>query len=545
MTLHIGEFLAQEKVLYCPDCRRTFHCKELDSFVAPGSNFGYDIIEFVGTAVWCRYKTIKEVQEDLKCKNIPISEREISYLSKKFVLYVIEAHNDSQKAMRGFLHGGGGYFLHFDAAHPGQGSSHLMCAVAEESSEKSQIVLGSAKLSTESTETVADFLRGLKGRYGDPLAGICDLLASNLAAFREVFPGVLLLVCHFHFLRDLGKDFMSFENTRLEGILAAYDTNKRLKDFAKDCKEHIERDPSLAPYLQLKEEHYISSFTKLPDVVLAYFMTTWILNYRQELYGYGFPFDKATFSYLQRMKKMEECLSGSAEKGAKLTELHFMLRTLLEDEHFAKQMNSMEKKVKDFEHIRFIMQIAPTFKGKGLNEDGEECDMTLMQQELQKFMNSGEIKNNSDSGYKKMVKQMGKYWNMLFANPVPIIMPTGDKVFVYPQRTNNLMERFFREFIRCECKRTGTDTFSRRTQTMIAETPMVKNLQNPDCLKILLNGETSLAARFAQLDANRVGQEMRDEHAKGKLPIHLQKFIENSSFCKLCKTLFSTFKKAA
>ena len=94
-----------------------------------------------------------------------------------------------------------------------------MCAVAEEISEKVNIVLGSVKLPTESTETVAAFFRELKEKYGTPLAGICDILSSNLAAFREVFPEALLLICHFHFLRALGKDFLDYENIRLHGFL--------------------------------------------------------------------------------------------------------------------------------------------------------------------------------------------------------------------------------------------------------------------------------------------------------------------------------------
>lgn len=59
-----------------------------------------------------------------------------------------------------------------------------MCAIAEEIAQKVNIVLGSVKLPTESTDTVAAFLSELKEKYGSPLAGICDMLSPNLAAFR-------------------------------------------------------------------------------------------------------------------------------------------------------------------------------------------------------------------------------------------------------------------------------------------------------------------------------------------------------------------------
>lgn len=106
---------------------------------------------------------------------------------------MVDAHKDKQSEIRQFLHRGGGYFLYFDAMHPGDGAAHLMCAIAEEISERVSIVLGSVKLPKESTETVAAFLRELKEKYDDPVAGICDMLASNLAVFQEVFPFVSLL----------------------------------------------------------------------------------------------------------------------------------------------------------------------------------------------------------------------------------------------------------------------------------------------------------------------------------------------------------------
>ena len=189
--MHIGPFYVHETVNTCPikNCKKTYRYTELDNFLPPGSNFGYDVIEYIGRAVWRKSHTALQIQTDLKLQNnLTISESEISYLSKKFVHYMVEAQKDKLPEIKSFLHRAGGYFLYFDAMHPGNGAAHIMCAVAEEISEKVNIVLGSTKLSAESTESVAAFFREIKKKYGSPLAGICDLLASNLAAFKEVFP---------------------------------------------------------------------------------------------------------------------------------------------------------------------------------------------------------------------------------------------------------------------------------------------------------------------------------------------------------------------
>ena len=546
-TLHIGHFVVRETIKECPSCKKTHRNTELDGLLPIGANFGYDVLEYVGRAVWRKSQTAAQIQSDLKRNyNLSISESEITYLAKKFVHYMAEAHQDRLQEIRQFLHRGGGWFLYFDAMHPGDGASHFMCAVAEEIAEKVNIVLGSVKLPTESTETVAAFFKELKEKYGTPLAGICDMLSSNLAAFKEVFPGVPLLICHFHFLRSIGKDFLEYENTRLQGILKQYDVTKRLRALLKKHQESIDASQCLLSYLQDKEK-YQSSFHTFPVVVQAYCIIQWILSYEQELHGYGMPFDRSDFTFLQRMQKAYDCLQEYPQDSRELSELKSFLATLLEDPHFKQQMHAMAHKVEDFDRLRAIMRIAPTFGVKGLNDDGEECDMTVMEAELKAFIESPDIKDNHERDYRKMVSQINKYWKMLFAKPVEARLPNGDIVSVYPQRTSNLMERMFREFQRSEYKRTGMGTLGRTVRAMIGETPMMKNIESPEYMNLILNGESTLAARFAQLDSKRVQDRVVREGSwnNGKLPPGLKKILQDSNFCKIAEKTAKLIKRKA
>lgn len=546
--MHIGPFYVHETEKNCPfeSCKKAYRYTGLDNFLSPGCNFGYDVMEYIGYAIWRKSHTASQIQSDLLLQNnLTISESEITYLAKKFVHYVVEAQKDKLAEIKNFLHRGGGYFLYFDAMHPGDGAAHIMCAVAEEISEKINIVLGSAKLSKESTETVAAFFRELKEKYGNPLAGICDMLASNLAAFREVFPGVLLLICQFHLLRSLGKEFLDYETSKLQNILKQYDVTRRLKEVLKNCKESIDADPQLAEYLTYDEKKYRSSFQILPGVVKAYCKIQWILAYEQELNGYGAPFDRSEFVYLQRMKKAYDSLKEYSLEFKELSELKFLLACILEDPDFKKQMAAMERKVEDFDHLRAIMKIAPTGGGKGLNDDGEECDITMMEEQLKVFIESNKIKNNSDKAYKKMIKQILKYWKMLFAEPIEARLPNGEIVLVYPGRTSNILERLFREFQRLEYKRTGMGTLGRTVRAMIAETPMMKNLECPEFMNIILNGQPTLAARFAQLDKKHFKERMNESQNKEKLPAGLKKNLNNPDFHKVFMNAAKLVKKSA
>jgi hypothetical protein len=535
--LHIGHFVAHETIKVCPleHCEKVYRNTELDAFLPTGANFGYDVLEYVGRAMWRKSQPAAQIQADLKrTYNLAISQSEVTWLAKKFVCYMAEAHQDRLHEVRQFLHRGGGWFLYFDAMHPGDGASHFMCAVAEEIAEKVNIVLGSVKLPRESTETVAAFLNSLKEKYGCPLAGICDMLASNLAAFKEVFPGVPLLVCHFHFLRSVGKDFLEYENTRLQGILKLYDVNRRLKDLLKNYQESMETDQCFLTSLEGRKE-YQSSFHTFPAIVQAYCMIRWILAYEQELHGYGMPFDRADFVFFQRMQKVYDCLQGYALEYKELAELRCFLATVLEDSDFKKHMAAMTLKVRDFDHLRTFMRIAPTIGVRGLNDDGEECDMTAMQQAVKTFIESPTIRNHPEKDYKKLVGQIKKYWEMLFASAVEAHKPNGDIVSVCPQRTSNLMERMFREFQRSEYKRTGMGTLGRTVRAMIGETPMMKNLESPEYMKIILNGQPTLAARFAQLDSGRIQERVNEEGLwqHEKLSAILKEITNDPNFYKV------------
>jgi len=51
---------------------------------------------------------------ELAAKSVFISEREISYLGRKFIIYFALTHRQSLPILRNFLASRGGYILHVD-----------------------------------------------------------------------------------------------------------------------------------------------------------------------------------------------------------------------------------------------------------------------------------------------------------------------------------------------------------------------------------------------------------------------------------------------
>jgi len=191
-----------------------YPCDELQKLVPTGCNFGFDVLVHVGNSMFLRCHNTKEIKAELLTKNIKISNREIGYLGKRFIIYLILAHKEIKPQIKEFLQASGGYVLHIDGTCEGD-SPHLITAL----DEITGIVLGNVKLPSENTDMLIPFFQKLQQDYGDPIACVHDMGSVLIAAISEVFPLVKDFVCHFHFLRDIGKDLLEHEHSLIRDSL--------------------------------------------------------------------------------------------------------------------------------------------------------------------------------------------------------------------------------------------------------------------------------------------------------------------------------------
>lgn len=96
-----------------------------------------------------------------------------------------------------------------------------------------------------------------------------------------------------------------------------------------------------------------------------------------------------------------------------------------------------------------------------------------------------------------------------FADPIQIQTSCGVRI-IQPQRTNNILERFFRRLNRQGCKRTGQRPTAKFIDNMLPDTPLVANLDNPDYVELLLDGCENLAQRLACVDRKLVDATIKD-----------------------------------
>lgn len=548
VTLHIGAFQAHETVLECPDCDSDvcYGSEQLLKLKPFRSTFGYDILVYAGKAMFLRCRNEGEIQQELAEKHVEISEREISYLARKFVVYLAVAHRQSREKINRLMQSRGGYILHLDATCEGD-SPHLLSGI----DGISEIVLENMKLASEKAEKIIPFLQKIEQLYGQPLALVHDMGKGIVRAVKEVFPDSPDFICHYHFLSAVGKNLFGKENDQIRARLRKHGIQGKLHKRVREYKGMIDDHPaalhSFSSGLNGNTPQPSGPFTH-DALVATYAFVLWALEGKKQAQGYGFPFDRVYLNFYQRLKILHSGLTqlkdlhrGSRKNTKPYVKVLRDLIDTMEDSLLRKTAQSMQEKTAVFDKLREAMRIALPSGHCGLNDKGEGSDMHTIEKAVKQFCLwiSADERMSKQKEYQKMIAQIKHYWQKLFSDPLLLNTSTGT-LAIQPQRTNNVLERLFRELKRRYRKKSGMNGLSKILKAMLGDTPLVKNLENPDYLKIILDGSETLEERFSEIDALLVQKEVsRITTRSEKVPSQIKKLIKMPELPELLVALFS------
>ena len=503
----MGEFKAHDTHRYCPVCN-TVYKSDLQNKIPHQAKFGFDVIAYVGTALYVQRRNDLEVQQALRERNVSISLSEISFLGKKFIIYLALVHRESRMKLKHLMQTKGGYILHLDGTCEGD-SSHLMTSI----DGISNIVLDNLKIPTENADLIIPMLERNKQNYGNPIALVHDMGGAILKAVEKVFPSVKDYICHYHFLRDIGKDLFGTQYNNLRRYMQNQGIKSKLRKAVRELKKSIEQEATLLNSLSeyLDNENLSKPSNEPLPLVAAYVLIAWILESSSGANGFGFPFDRVHLDFYRRLKEAYPALKKLKDKmpkGSPSLNVSAICR-MLNDSGMKQSVFIMLEKISVFDDLRECMRIALPDSQQGLNDNGDE-DIKTIEARVKAFRHSEKINQlvAKDLSYKKMLKQIDKYWDKLFADPIHTKTDVGD-IIIQPQRTNNLMETFFRRIKSDGRKKSGTKSLRRKINAMLADTPLIKNLDNPEYMKIILNGKQNLEERFAQIDIKEVREELK------------------------------------
>ena len=541
--MDIGAFEAKETVLHCPCSKTNIRSERLRGLAPEKGTFGFDVIVEAGLALFVRGRTTMEARAELAEKNVFVSERQVGYLGGKFVAYLALAHRESVPRLRDAMERKGGYILHVDGTCEGD-SPNLFCGL----DGVSELVLDTVKIPSEKKELLVPFFRRIKKQYGVPRALVRDMGRGIAAAVEEVLPGVPDYICHFHFLRDIGKDLLLEEYAALRKRLREFNVRSLLRQRARYLEKKIvesSRCPDdFRASLEAGEKGSVS--TGGISLMTAYTLIHWAFDHRSQSNGFGFPFDRPHLDFFRRLQKVcgiVKDLAGVRLRddfgdGKPFESVLNVLKEVAEDPLLEEIASSLESKAKVFDQLRTAMRIALPENKQGINDTGEDNDLQGMEERVEAFKNGLTEDPEKKETYAKMIEQLETYWEKLFAEPLPVDTPEGT-IYIKPQRTNNILERFFREEKRLGRKKTGTASLNKTLKAILSDTPLVKNLEKQEYVEIILGGCSDLAERFAEIDVRMVRKKLENsQKSNEKILPGIGKLIKNADLITKIRSAF-------
>jgi hypothetical protein len=299
----------------------------------------------------------------------------------------------------------------------------------------------------------------------------------------------------------------------------------------------MDRHPGLAGALETGIANALppAGASRFIPVVNAYALIQWTLGGKSEGRGYGFPFDRPHLAFAKRIRRLHGeveklrtlQLRGEWKDNKPYFKVFLDLEKVMADRTLWKAVGAIEEKIAVFEKLRAAMRIAPDSGRRGLNDGGTGGNIRTIEKRVKKFRASIVRRKDhaQDPAARKMIGQIDKYWEKLFADPIAVATPSGP-VLIQPQRTNNILEQFFRFLKRSHRRRTGNSSSRRMLRTILAETPLVRNLENPTYMEILLKGKASLEEVFAETEIGDLREAFREARSTpGRIPAKLKPLI--------------------
>lgn len=532
-TLAHGHFIVCETIYACPKCKvmapdgkKYKHLSvkrqaELATLLLPDTAVGYDVMSFIGRQRYLAHRQRQEIQDDLNQQyGIVLSTGEISNLERSFTLYLKTLHEAKAAPIKAGIDAGGGYALHIDATcETGRGTIFVAyCGWRE-------WVLGAWKIPTERCDAMLPKLQGIETNFGPPRSVMRDLgravteAAQTLVGEREI----VILACHLHFLKDIGKDLLTPAHDKLRELFRRHKIRTRLASHARKLGRTIGTDIAKTQDMVnswLAGERHQALPEGVDGLAIVRALTQWILDFAADGEGGGFPFDRPMLDLYNRchraLRAVESLLLHPSEDkavGRALTGLHTILIPVRSEvPQFQGLARIIETRARLFDELRDTLRITPKPESGAADQAQQVTELRDVEAALKALECSlrerrpergpaQDIREAIDVILEHVERHGPNLWGHV------ITLPDGSPRLV--ARTNVLLERLFGLSKRHERRRSGRKNLAQDLEQMPAEAFLALNLQKQDYLDVVCGGTIeNLPAAFAALDADDRSQSL-------------------------------------
>jgi hypothetical protein len=515
ITLFGGTAVIVEEYFVCPRCkdvgtgRRVIHHSEPLRRILPlNTKYGYDVEIEAGYLQYADNRQADEIKSIFEgAYGIPIPQPQIHELGIRFLRHMVANHYLSAPLLRKLFESGCVY--HIDATcEAGRG---MELTIRE---GWTGIVLGAWKIPTENEEIIKRHLRSTIELFGEPAAFVSDLGNGMMAAITGVIQEMHLnsrqLVCHMHFLKAVGKSILEDAFKSLKSQFKKLKTLVDLNRFAKETGDIIKPDAAAMRAFVIRWQEGGAKLDipgYLESIAVLRALAQWAISFGTEHSGEGFPFAMPHINLFERCAaavcslaalREKGCFHKSAAKHAK--RLQRILQTPLGDSEIWKTVQNLNAMNAVFTKLREILRLEKTDvykQGKDKNIPDELEVIAKLKEEASRYrsvlsdgLEAGVGTDAHASASRIVLGYFDKYERYLFDHLVTSYDDSGNIAIKLIDRTNNIMERSYRDHKHQIRRRTGSKNLGFVFEHLFPAASMVVNLENPVYRQMVLHNKT-------------------------------------------------------
>ena len=530
-TLAHGSFLARETVLKCATgCKQdgrkvTRRQPELADLLVPRSASGYDMMAHVGVCRFIRYHQREAIRDELsRAYGLTLATGEVSMLAQRFLTYLHALHIARAPELRTRLEQDGGWPMHVDATgEAGRGTLLVVWAGWR------HWVLGSWKIPSENAEAILPRLRSIQEHFGTPCGIMRDLgqavIRACLAFVKDMDVPIRIWGCHFHLVRDVGKDLLADSYDRLRCLLREHAVRGRLRAMARALSRTLGTD--LEPARKQVEDwmkatpngsHQVPAGRA--GIAVARALVQWVLDYPTDGCDEGFPFDVPYLDLFERCHKacraLEAFLRNPPDDIKARDSLEGLHRIVVVSRQpaFASPVRILDYRRGLLTQLRAALRIEakpqracsrPLQPGPASPEAIQEAravkealdQLVVSLRDRRPQRGPGE---DAREAIDVILDHIERHGDTLSGHAIALPPHLGGGVRLV-DRTNMSLENFFGLAKHGERKRSGRKNLAADLESLPGSAPLARNLLRPDYVQILCGSLDQLPKAFAELDA--------------------------------------------
>ncbi len=455
------------------------------------SKYGFDVLADIGILRYREHRQVSEIHYKYKKMGIKIPEKSIETLCQRFLLYVVAVHVESFPEFAILIEKQGGCVIHVDVTTT-KGNPGILLV----KDNWSGIRLLAASIPSESSEHMKPYLKEILHHIGMPIAAIRDMGSGVEAAIAEVFPGIYVISCYYHFLRAIGHRLFDKIYPGFKGRMNRTGVKKKLRTLRK----------------QIKTRKMTNDREKTLELL------DYLLKYTKDGNGISYPFSLSTVDLYRRYENIRPSVRTAILDNVKnnvsspcLSRLENALNLLKPPPAVQGRIHTeylkLEKRWKWFKRIRKALRYrnGPVplntegfLSDKKLEKGRKMIDKLLAK--IDRFIKKGGFEK--DRLFKKALRGISelikKRREELFVPTVTVNVNGKQKVRKLP-RTNNSAEQDFRSYRRHGRRIRGDSDVERSIQRDGVGLAIMKNFEIKSYVQTVYESMENMVTRFAEV----------------------------------------------